>query len=193
MAKDESIGLGGFRRGQQLLKACNLDGVEWKLEDHFHREVDVRLAAGERVPIVGKHVRGAEYALNGAVLDVELFVAEALPSTVTEEVIMMVFQNRTEKSAGGCVCLLLFRAEVPVCDSAVAQILPQQDVQGSHYMSHHAVSDYYDLVEAAEDLADLFCCKPAHVAATRHEWCSEANTSTTRDCVKHVGTSLAQW
>ena len=97
------------------------------------------------------------------------------------------------RSAGGCVCLLLFWAEVPICDSAVAQILPQQDVQGSHYMSHHAVSDNNDLIEATEDLTDLFCCEPTHVAAARHERCSEANTSTTRDCAKHIGTSCAQW
>ena len=142
---------------------------------------------------MGKHVRGAVYALYRAVLDVKLFVAEALASTVTEEVIMMVFQDKMERSAGGSVCLLLFRAEVPICDSAVAQILPQQDVQGSHYMSHHVVSDYNDLIEATEDLTDLFCCEPTHVAAARHERCSETNMSTTRDCVKHVGTSRAQW
>ena len=55
------------------------------------------MRAGEGVPIVGKHVRGAVYALYRAVLDVKLFVAEALASTVTEEVIMMVFQDKGGK------------------------------------------------------------------------------------------------
>jgi len=193
VAKDESVGLGGFRRRQQAFKACNLDEVEWELEHHFNREVHVRLRAGEGVLIMGKHVRGAVYALYRAVLDVKLFVAETLASAVTKEVIPMAFQDKMGRSAGGYVCLHLFRAEVPIHDSAVAQVLPQQDVQGSHHMSHHAVSDYDDLIEAAEDLANLFCREPAHVAAAGREWRSEADTSTARDCVKHVGTSCAQW
>jgi hypothetical protein len=88
-----------------VLKACNLDGVEWELGHHFNREAHVGLGAGEGVPIVGKHVRGAGYASYGAVLDVKLFVAEAFVSAVTEEVIMMVFQDKMGKSAGGCVML----------------------------------------------------------------------------------------
>ena len=46
---------------------------------------------------MGKHVRGAVYALYRAVLDVKLFVAEALASTVTEEVIMTIFQDKDGK------------------------------------------------------------------------------------------------
>jgi hypothetical protein len=54
-------------------------------------------------------------------------------------------------------------------------------------MSHHAVSNDYHFLEAADDGANFFCCEPAHVTATRHERGSEANTSTTRDCFEHVG------
>ena len=59
-------------------------------------------------------------------------------------------------------------------------------------MSHHAVSYDDNLLEAAEDLADFFCCEPALVAAARYEQRSETNTTTTRDCFKHVGACGAE-
>lgn len=74
-------------------------------------------------------VLGAEDALQAAALDVELMVAEAVAELVW--------------------------LEVPVRNGAVAEILAEEDVECADDVSHHAVADYDDFFETAENAADL--------------------------------------
>jgi len=84
------------------------------------------------------------------------------------------------------IALPFFWGEVPVCDSTVAQVFPEQDIHGANYVSHHAVTDYDDLFEAFEDLAYLFSAEPSHVAATRYERCFFSYSTAPGDSSKHL-------
>jgi hypothetical protein len=86
MAEDESVWFCWPCRGEESFEPRNFCRIEWELEHHLDREVDVRLSACERVWVVGKDVRGAEDALDGAVFDVELFVAKAFASRSVTQV-----------------------------------------------------------------------------------------------------------
>jgi hypothetical protein len=80
VAEDESIRFCWLRWCEKIFEPRNFCRIEWELEHHLNGEVDVRLSAGERIWIVSKDIRSPKDALDGAVFDVELFVAETFTS-----------------------------------------------------------------------------------------------------------------
>ena len=74
--------------------------------------------------------------------------------------------------------------EVPPRHSTIPKISPQQYIQGSNDMSHHAVAHHHDLLEPAEDLAHFFGREPAHVAATGDERCIETDPASAREGIE---------
>ena len=138
--------------------------------------------AGKAAGVVLDHVGGFVNTLHGAGFDVELVVAEA------------VFPTSTFCQLPPFPCPLphtpfmdipfLWR-KVPVCNSAVAQILPSQHIDASDHMPHHTVSNDNHFLEAAKNFADLLGREPAHIAASRHIWSIVADSATRRHCCEH--------
>ena len=126
----------------------------------------------ETFGVVLDNIAGFEYALNGTRLHVELVVAEAVLSTASS------VQAKVDDVVNHVSLYLpLFWREVPVSHGPVAQILPDQHIQTTDNMSHHAVSQDDDFLEAGQNFANLFRGKPSHVAFPGHVWSVVANAT----------------
>lgn len=166
MAEDEGIGFCGLGEGQEGAEPGELfggDGEAYHLLDH---DVDRVRRASDAVGVVLDDVTGAEDALDGAGFDVELVVAEAI--------------------------FPLLGGEVPVRHGAVAEIFADEDVDAADHVSHHAVAEDDDFLEAAQDLADFFGGEPAHVAASGHVGRVEADAASAGHCCDHCSAVWAE-
>lgn len=161
-------------------------GREGKRPTH---DIDCVCGTGEAVWVVLGDVGGFEDALDGAGFDVELVVAEAIPpaerTPLAYYFISFVFEY--------CRYSPLLWREIPVRDSTIAQVLPDQYVDAANNMPHHAISNNYDFLKPVQDLADLFRSKPTHVTTSRHVWSIVADTTTRRHCRDHGLAIRAQW
>ena len=77
---------------------------------------------------------------------------------------------------------LLWR-KVPISDSTVSQVFPHKHIDASDHVSHHTITQDNNLLEASQDLTDLFRREPAHVAASRHVRSIEPDTAAAGHCI----------
>ena len=152
-------------------------------------DIDRVSGTGEAVWVVLDDVGSFEDALDGAGFDVELVVAEAIPPAKRIQLayyfISFVFEY--------CRYSPLLWREIPVRDSTVAQVLPNQYIDTTNNMPHHAISNDYDFLKSFQDLADLFGSKPTHVTTSRHVRSVVANTTSRRHCREHGLAIRTQW
>ena len=129
-------------------------------------DVDCTWWTGYASRIVLHNVGGLEYSLNRTSFDIELVVAEAI--------LPMQCHRLAFISHKGCLQLMcyrdlpFFRRKVPVCHSAISQILPEQDVDTSDHMSHHAISNNDDFLKSTQNFTYLFGREPPHVTFPGH-------------------------
>lgn len=86
----------------------------------------------------------------------------------------------------------LIGREVPVGDGTVAQIFSEHDIDTAYDVSHHAIAHNNDFFEPAQDIADLFGGKPAHVTAAGHVGGIVTDATAPRHCVEHILSGLAE-
>ena len=182
VAEDEGVWSAGLGGGEEGLEAGDFVRVEGEAEHHLDDEVDVLLrGAGEGVRVVLADGLGGEDALDGAGFDVELRVAEALPSFFEGWAFYQFLELGKEARARNKIYSQFLVVEIPSRHGPVAEILPEQDIQRPDHVSHHAVSDHDDLLESCKDLTDPSRGVPAHVAVSGHERCLESDSAATRD------------
>ena len=75
--------------------------------------------------------------------------------------------------------LPLFRREIPICDSTIPQILPDQDIDAADHMPHHAIAQDDDLFEPCQSFTDLLGGEPTHVTTSGHVRRIKADASST--------------
>ena len=79
VAEDEGVRSARARRREEIFEARDFDGVEREFEHQLDDEVDAMprmRGAGERVRVVSQDVGGSVDALDGAILYIELLIAE---------------------------------------------------------------------------------------------------------------------
>ena len=153
-------------------------GREGKRSTH---DIDCVRWTGEAVWVVLDDVGSFEDALDGAGFDVKLVVAEAIPPAKRTQLAHYFIPFVSQHSR---YSPLLWR-EIPVRDSTVAQVLPNQYIDATNDVPHHAISNDYDFLKPVQDLADLFSSKPTHVTTSRHVRSVVANTTSGRHCREH--------
>ena len=84
--------------------------------------VDSLRVTSQAVWIMSDNICRLEDSLNGASLDVELVIAEAVPP--------------------------LLRRKVPVCHCSIAQVSSYEHIDTADNVPHHTVANDYDLLES---------------------------------------------
>ena len=86
----------------------------------------------------------------------------------------------------------LIGREIPIGDGTVAQIFPEHDIYTAYDVSHHAIANNNNLLKSAQDIADLFSGKPAHVTAAGHVRGIVTYATAPGHCIEHIFSGLAE-
>ena len=86
---------------------------------------------------------------------------------------------------------LLWR-EIPVRHGTVSQISSDEHIDAADNVPHHTIPDNYDLLEPAQNVADLLGREPTHVAAPGHVRRVVADAPAPGHGLEHVLACLAE-